>query len=60
MTQNYSFTAQFTYSKTLNYGDNSAEYGPYDIASQYGAGQFTSLKNFALPRTTQFSLRLDF
>jgi hypothetical protein len=48
-TKHYSLVAQYTYSKVLNYGDNSAECGPYNIASQYGPAGFD--------RTHAFSLR---
>jgi hypothetical protein len=44
----YSFTAQYTWSKTLNYGDNSREYGPYDLNTQYGPAGFDRRHAFSL------------
>jgi hypothetical protein len=44
----FSFTAQYTYSRVLNYGDNSREYGPYDLATQYGPAGFNRTHAFSL------------
>jgi hypothetical protein len=52
-TRAYSFTAQYTYSKTLNYGDNSSEFGPYNIASQYGPAGFDRTHAFSLGHVVQ-------
>jgi outer membrane receptor protein involved in Fe transport len=44
----YSLTGQYTWSKTLNYGDNSREYGPYNLVTQYGPAGFDRRHAFAL------------
>jgi len=44
----YSLTAQYTFSKALNYGDNSAEFGPYNIQDQHGPAGFDRTHAFAL------------
>jgi outer membrane receptor protein involved in Fe transport len=44
----YSLTAQYTWSKVLNYGDNSREFGPYNLASQYGPAGFDRRHAFSL------------
>lgn len=44
----YSLTAQYTWSKVLNYGDNSREFGPYDLHSQYGPAGFDRRHAFSL------------
>jgi hypothetical protein len=43
-----SFTGQYTWSKTLNFGDNSREYGPFDLRSQYGPAGFDRRHAFSL------------
>ncbi|PYU07085.1 MAG: hypothetical protein DMG34_04750 [Acidobacteria bacterium] len=47
-TKFYSLTAQYTFSKTLNFGDNSTEFGPYNIASQHGPAGFDRAHTFTL------------
>jgi hypothetical protein len=49
----YSLTAQYTYSKTLNYGDNSREYNPYDLAADYGPAGFDRTHAFSLGHVLQ-------
>jgi hypothetical protein len=44
----FSFTTQYTWSRALNYGDNSREYGPYDLATQYGPAGFDRTHAFSL------------
>jgi hypothetical protein len=44
----YFLTAQYTYSKVLNYGDDSAEYGPFDLAGQYGPAGFDRTQAFTV------------
>jgi hypothetical protein len=44
----YSFTAQYTWSKALNYGDNSREYNPYDLRADYGPAGFDRTQAFSL------------
>lgn len=44
----YSLTAQYTWSKVLNYGDNSREFGPYNLQSQYGPAGFDRRHAFSL------------
>ena len=44
----YSFTAQYTWSKTLNYGDNSREYNPYNLRADYGPAGFDRTHAFSL------------
>ena len=44
----YSFTAQYTWSKVLNYGDNSREYNPYDLRADYGPAGFDRTHAFSL------------
>jgi hypothetical protein len=44
----YSLTAQYTYSKTLNYGDNSREFNPYNLAADYGPAGFDRTHAFSL------------
>jgi outer membrane receptor protein involved in Fe transport len=44
----YFLTAQYTLSKVLNYGDNSSEFGPYNLASQYGPAGFDRRHAFSL------------
>jgi hypothetical protein len=44
----YSLTAQYTWSKTLNYGDNSREYNPYDLQADYGPAGFDRTHAFSL------------
>jgi len=44
----YSFTAQYTYSKTLNFGDNSREFGPFQLQTQHGPAGFDRTHSFAL------------
>lgn len=49
----YSFTAQYTYSKTLNYGDNSREFNPYDLRADYGPAGFDRTHAFSLGHVLQ-------
>ena len=49
----YSLTAQYTYSKTLNYGDNSREFNPYDLAADYGPAGFDRTHSFSLGHVLQ-------
>ena len=44
----YSFTAQYTWSKALNYGDNSREYNPYNLRADYGPAGFDRTHSFSL------------
>src|SRR5262249_18360869 len=44
----YSFTAQYTYSKTLNFGDDSREFGPYQLQTQYGPAGFDRTHSFSI------------
>jgi outer membrane receptor protein involved in Fe transport len=44
----YSLTGQYTWSKALNYGDNSREYGPYNLVTQYGPAGFDRRHAFSL------------
>jgi outer membrane receptor protein involved in Fe transport len=44
----FSFTAQYTYSRALNYGDNSREYDPYNLAADYGPAGFNRTHAFSL------------
>jgi len=44
----YSFTTQYTWSKALNYGDNSREYNPYDLRADYGPAGFDRTHAFSL------------
>jgi hypothetical protein len=44
----YFLTAQYTYSKVLNYGDDSSEFGPFNLASQYGPAGFDRTHAFTL------------
>jgi hypothetical protein len=44
----YFLTAQYTYSKVLNYGDNSSEFGPFNLAGQYGPAGFDRTHAFSL------------
>lgn len=44
----YSFTAQYTWSKVLNYGDNSREYNPYDLRADYAPAGFDRTHAFSL------------
>jgi len=44
----YSLTAQYTYSKALNYGDDSREFGPYQLQTQYGPAGFDRTHSFSL------------
>lgn len=52
----YSITGQYTWSKALNYGDNSAEYGPYDIQAQYGPAGFDRTHVFTLGHVVQIPI----
>jgi outer membrane receptor protein involved in Fe transport len=52
----YSLTSQYTWSKVLNYGDNSAEYGPFDIQSQYGPAGFDRTNAFTLGHVVQLPI----
>jgi outer membrane receptor protein involved in Fe transport len=49
----YSITGQYTYSKTLNYGDNSREFNPYDLAADYGPAGFDRTHAFSLGHVLQ-------
>lgn len=44
----YFLTAQYTYSKVLNYGDDSSEFGPFDLAAQYGPAGFDRTQAFTI------------
>jgi outer membrane receptor protein involved in Fe transport len=44
----YSLTGQYTYSRTLNYGDNSREFNPYDLAADYGPAGFDRTHAFSI------------
>jgi hypothetical protein len=44
----FSLVGQYTWSKTLNYGDNSREYGPYNLRSQYGPAGFDRTHAFSI------------
>src|SRR5215467_2144220 len=49
----YSLTAQYTYSKTLNFGDDSREFGPYQINTQYAPAGFDRTHAFSLGHVLQ-------
>jgi len=49
----YSLTAQYTYSKTLNYGDDGREFGPYQLNTQYGPAGFDRTHSFSLGHVLQ-------
>jgi hypothetical protein len=49
----YSLTGQYTWSKTLNYGDNSREYGPYNLQTQYGPAGWDRTHAFSLGHTLE-------
>jgi hypothetical protein len=49
----YSLTGQYTYSRTLNYGDNSREFNPYDLAADYGPAGFDRTHAFSLGHVLQ-------
>ncbi len=49
----YSLTAQYTYSKALNYGDNSREFNPYDLAADYGPAGFDRTHAFSVGHVLQ-------
>lgn len=49
----YSLTGQYTYSKTLNYGDNSREFNPYNLAADYGPAGFDRTHSFSLGHVLQ-------
>lgn len=49
----YSLTAQYTYAKALNYGDNSREFNPYDLAADYGPAGFDRTHAFSLGHVLQ-------
>jgi hypothetical protein len=44
----YSITTNYTWSKALNYGDDSREYGLYNLSSQYGPTGFNRTNAFKL------------
>jgi hypothetical protein len=44
----YSFTAQYTWSKAMNYGDNSREFNPYNLRADYGPAGFDRSNAFSL------------
>jgi hypothetical protein len=46
--KHYSLTAQYTFSKVLNFGDNSAEFGPFNINDQYGPAGFDRRHTFSM------------
>jgi hypothetical protein len=46
--KHYSLTGQYTFSKVLNYGDNSAEFGPFNIHDQYAPAGFDRRHTFSL------------
>ncbi len=52
----YSLTTQYTYSKTLNYGDNSREFNPYDLAADYGPAGFDRTHAFSLGHVLQIPI----
>lgn len=56
MSRFFSLTGQYTWSKALNYGDNSAEYGPYDINAQYGPAGFDRTQAFTLGHVVQLPI----
>jgi hypothetical protein len=49
----YSFTSQYTWSRVLNYGDNSREYNPYNLRADYGPAGFDRTHSFALGHILQ-------
>jgi hypothetical protein len=49
----YSLTGQYTFSKTLNYGDNSREFNPYNLAADYGPAGFDRTHAFSLGHVLQ-------
>lgn len=49
----YSLTAQYTYSKAQNYGDDSREFGPYQLQTQYGPAGFDRTHSFSLGHVLQ-------
>src|SRR5581483_3703502 len=53
MSSFFSFTGQYTWSKVLNYGDNSREFGPYDLNSQYGPAGFDRTHAFSFGHTIE-------
>lgn len=53
MSSYFSLTAQYTWSRTLNFGDNSREFGPYDLNSQYGPAGFDRTHAFSLGHVLQ-------
>lgn len=52
----YSLTGQYTYSRTLNYGDNSREFNPYDLAADYGPAGFDRTHAFSLGHVIQIPI----
>jgi outer membrane receptor protein involved in Fe transport len=44
----YSLNGQYTWSKVLNYGDNSREFNPYDLRADYGPAGFDRTHAFSL------------
>jgi len=55
----YSFTAQYTWSKALNYGDNSREYNPYDLRADYGPAGFDRRHAFSLGHILEVPIGRD-
>ncbi|HLV88604.1 MAG TPA: TonB-dependent receptor [Candidatus Sulfotelmatobacter sp.] len=49
----YSITAQYTYSRAINSGDDSREFNPYDLAADYGPAGFDRTQAFSLGHVLQ-------